>query len=171
MISLATGEFKLDDYGLVIRPNLTFAQFKAGDIQFSPSTPPLKSGNSFYYFTGFMDGLNFDFGIVFNHENIQRLFWTLPGSETISTDDLKLQLPNWLLKATQHSQPYEFEWGYIDPASFDIKGGDLYVLVMFKNAILNLGFRDTKSYYEYLRSELYYANLRQEAYKSKNPKI
>jgi hypothetical protein len=169
MINLATGDFKLDDYGLIIHPNLTFSQFKAGDILFSPPGPPTNLGYSFCYFTAFMDGLNFEFGIHFKFEEIQRLFLYPPESGYVSRDDLKPQLDDWLSKATKHSPPYEFEWGCIRPAEIDIKGGELSIFVMFRNAILDLGFKDMESYYEYWRTELHYANLRTEKLKNKNP--
>jgi len=57
MIQARTGEFKLDDYKLVIHPDLTLSQFKAGDIPLLKASSPDKMGFASCWFNGSIDGL------------------------------------------------------------------------------------------------------------------
>ena len=84
-------------------------------------------------------------------------------------DTSKQQLNEWLLKVIGHPAPYEYAWGTIRPAEFNLRDDTLEISVIFKNGILDLGFREVESYFEYCRMEKHYERLRLERAKSKNP--
>jgi hypothetical protein len=153
MINVKTGEFKLDDCKLVIYPELTFAQFQAGDIPILGSSSPTKMGYASCWFNGTMDGMKAKFTIQFRFEQVQRLIFGLADTKGFPSEELKWRMNGWLLEAIGHPPPYEYDWGLIGSAGIDSHTGEPSIAVMFKSSILDLGFKDVESFYEFHRAQ------------------
>jgi hypothetical protein len=152
MIRAATGEFKLDDYELVIHPELTLPQLKAGDIPIVRTTSPNKMGSVFCWFNGRLDGLEAEFTMRFQFDTLHLLSWELTDCGDFSGEQLKGQLEGWLLKTVGHPPPYEYDWGFIS-CGIDTHSGAPSVGVMFKSSILEMGFNDVAAFYEFHRAQ------------------
>jgi hypothetical protein len=75
MIRADKGEFKLDDYNLVINPELSLAAFRAGDIPISEKWDERKH-SAIYRFRGCIDRMPAMFWITFASEKLCLLrFW------------------------------------------------------------------------------------------------
>lgn len=72
MIRVTVGEFQLDDYKLIIHPELTLSEFRTGDIPVTPIGPETKHSGA-YQFTGIIDGLHARFQIEFGGEHLDKL--------------------------------------------------------------------------------------------------
>lgn len=152
-ICAQTGELKLDDYKLVIHPQLTLSQFKAGDIPIAETSAPNKAGWTSCWFNGTIDRMRAEFTIMFRAEVIQQLFWEMADAEAFSGQELCWRMNGWLLGVMGHPPPYEYEWGFISPAEIDLHTGSPSVGVIFKSKILDMGFSDVHSFYEFRRNE------------------
>jgi len=75
MIRTETGEFKMDDYELIIHPELSREDFVQGDIRISGSEVVTETGFTTYRFAGCLDGFGADFAINFRFENLHRLLF------------------------------------------------------------------------------------------------
>src|ERR1044071_5849107 len=80
MINPNTGEFKLDNYNLVIHPKLSRSEFIAGDIPIERTTP-LETN---FHFSGKINGLNAWFVIRFREEKIEQM--TFGRKETVGIE-------------------------------------------------------------------------------------
>ena len=89
MIQVDKGEFKLDDYGLIIDPELSLATFRAGDIPIL-ETWDEKEHSAMYRFRGSIDGMMSMFWIAFASDKLRQLrFWedvTLYDQRTIDQE-------------------------------------------------------------------------------------
>jgi hypothetical protein len=153
MIRAQTGEFKLDDYKLVIHPQLTLSQFKAGDIPIAKTSEPSKTGWTSCWFSGAIERMKAEFTIMFRAEAIQQLFWEMADAEVLSGEELRSHLNRWLLEVIGHPPPYEYEWGFISPAELDAHSGNPSIGITFKSKILDMGFSDVRSFYEFRRAQ------------------
>lgn len=152
MINVKTGEFKLDDYKIVIHPELTLPQFKAGDIPIIDSTAPTQMGYVSCWFNGTIDGMKSKFTIQFRFEKIQQLIFEIADTKGFSGEELTWRMNGWLLEAIGHRPPYEYAWGTISTAETDAHTGDPSIGVIFKSRILDMGFKDVESFYEFHRA-------------------
>jgi hypothetical protein len=73
MINVATGQIKLDDYGVIFHLDLTLDQFRSSDI------PPLegldeKKYSATYFFNAAIAGLNARFRVFFGYTQLMKLY-------------------------------------------------------------------------------------------------
>lgn len=151
MIRTATGEVKIDDYKLVIHPELTLPQFKAGDIPILKASSTNTMGWTSCWFNGSIDGLESEFTVQFRFQKVQQLIWELANRRDLPGEQLKRRLDGWLLE-TIGQPPYEYSWGFIS-CGIDAHSGVPSIGVTFKNKIVDMGFKDVASFYEFQRTE------------------
>lgn len=72
MIRVTTGEFKLDDYKLIIHSELTLTEFRKGDIPIT-ATVFEKKHSGVYCFAGVIDGMRSKFQIEFGGERLDKM--------------------------------------------------------------------------------------------------
>jgi hypothetical protein len=163
MIRAITGEFKLDDYNLIIHPELTASQFLAGDVPISKKESSNKTGWTVCWFTGVINGMKADFRINFRWEKLCLLGWEPKVGEkrdawtSKSIEDQKHLLDDWLLKVVGSPTPYEYEWGTFGSVA-DMHSGDYSIIVEFKHGLWDRGITDFKSFFNKRRK--YFAKSR-----------
>jgi hypothetical protein len=159
MIRANTGEFKLDDYDLLIHPELTEPQFQVGGIPVLKRHSSSETGWITYWFAGAIDGVKADFTICFKQGKLcllslepkvgdKRDAWA-----TVSGKAQKQFLDDWLIRVVGSPPPYEYEWGSFG-SERDIHTGDFSVAVEFKYGLLDRGITNFKSYFEQRRKRL-----------------
>jgi hypothetical protein len=153
MIRANTGEFKLDDYNLIIHPELTASQFLAVGITLTKTHSSKETGWTTCWFTSAIDGMKADFVICFRWEKLCLLTWEPKIGEkrdawtAMSSADQKQLLDGWLIKVVGSPPPYEYEWGSFG-SERDIHNGDFLITVEYKYGLLDRGITDFKSYFE-----------------------
>jgi len=147
MIRIKTGEFKPDDYKLVIHPELTLSQFKTADIPILKVSSPNKMGWTSLWINGSIDGMKAEFTIQFRFEKLQQLIWEFADSKAFSGAALKWRIDGWLLEVIGSPPPYEYDWGFIS-SGVDLHAGEANIGVTFKHRLLDMGITDFKSFYE-----------------------
>src|SRR5882724_61338 len=93
MINAATGEFGLDDYDLVINPDLSLSDFKSGGLPIQSARFDDTTGFTICCFVGLINGLKAQFRIYFQGEHLhelrfereeQQLLWERLHKETVA---------------------------------------------------------------------------------------
>ena len=107
LINVKTGEFKLDEYRLIIHPDLTLSAFKEGDIPFENLLSNDK-GNISFQFKGKLETLNAVFQIYFTREVLYRFSVFFDKGYKLEQGD---PINNWLTKVTGQTPPFEYDWG------------------------------------------------------------
>ena len=107
LINLKTGEFKLDEYSLIIHPNLTLTAFKGGGIPLEDLLSNEKGEISFR-FNGKLETLNAVFHIYFTRGVLYRLSVFFGKEYNLEQGD---PINDWLTKITGQPPPFEYEWG------------------------------------------------------------
>lgn len=73
MAGVNTGEFKIDEYSLIIHPELKLSEFRSGDI-YPVATRSETKHSGDYDFAGVIDGLRAKFQIAFVQEHLCKLY-------------------------------------------------------------------------------------------------
>lgn len=107
LINLKTGEFKLDEYDLIIHPDLTMSAFKAGDIPFEELLSNEKGEISFR-FNGNLETLDAIFHIYFTRGVLHRFSVFFDERYKLGQGG---PISDWLTKLTGHAPPFEYDWG------------------------------------------------------------
>src|ERR1700677_3267633 len=153
MINLKTGEFKLDEYNLVIHPDLTLSQFKASGISFKELIIN-ETGDASFEFTGSLETLKTVFHIEFTQEALFRFRIHFDKRYKLGPGK---RIDDWLAKVTGENPPFEYEWGCLITELDARSDNDFSVLT--KNSILDHGkkvyprYYDVKSFYTLRHSE------------------
>jgi hypothetical protein len=150
MINLKTGEFKLDEYNLVIHPDLTLFEFKAGDIPFQEGYASPEGAASFL-FKGKLETLDAQFSILFDKQIFCVLSVIFDEKYNLGPGD---KIEAWLTQITGEPLPFEYEWGCLGT---DVGGKDNSDFsVVTKYSILE---NCKRSYPKYNNLKDFYASL------------
>lgn len=153
MINLETGEFKLDEYSLIIHPDLRLSTFKAGDVPFEELLSNEK-GEASFEFKGSLETLKALFQIEFTQEALFRFRIYFDQKYKLGPEK---PIEHWLTKITGESPPFEYEWGCL-VTEMDVRSDNDFS-VLTKYGILDCGksgypkFFDVKSFYALRHSE------------------
>jgi hypothetical protein len=153
LINLKSGEFKLDEYDLVIHPDLTLSAFKVSGIPFKELLSNEK-GEASFEFKGSLKTLKALFQIEFTQEVLFRFRIYFDQKYKLGPGK---RIEDWLTKTTGESPPFEYEWGCLITELDARSDNDFSALT--KYSILNLGrniyprYFEVKSFYELRHSE------------------
>jgi hypothetical protein len=145
MINLKNGIFKLDEYNLIIHPELTLSAFKASDIQFGKILSNSKKEVSFE-FKAHLEKFEGLFQIYFSMEKLFRLRIYFDKIYGLSAGKA---IEDWLVATSGESMPFEYEWGCLLTEADERSDNDFSILMKYE--ILALGFHDVESFYKLRR--------------------
>jgi hypothetical protein len=143
MINLKKGEFKLDEYKLVIHPDLALSSFKASDIPLEELLSNEKGEISFE-FKASLEALEATFQMFFAREVFYRLRIYFDKKYKLGPGK---PIEDWLTKVTGEFPPFEYGWGCLLTEIDDRSDNDFSVLTKYN--ILALGFRNVESFYNF----------------------
>ena len=87
MIQIKTGEFRLDDYNLVIHPSLSLSEFRAGDIPILETNFIESSKYTTLLFSGTIEKIDVSFAIQFEAETLLSLRFGRIETKAIMTNE------------------------------------------------------------------------------------
>src|SRR5579863_2802365 len=151
VINISNGEIKLDDCEMVIHPGLTPEQFVAGNSAGVKHCAADKNGYVRHCFRGDLHHLQASFWIYFRFGKLQQLVLSFSDTEKLPNDDAGQRMNDWLQQLVGQPPPYEYDWGCISVA--DGRREHTGIAVSYRDSILNLGFKDVETYYEYIGYE------------------
>ena len=175
MINVNTGEFKWDEFSLVVHPELTLSEFLDSDIPVPDTDWSPAEEATQLYFVGNINGLHGYVGIFFYQGRLHRLAMQRVEQKELRKrafmawnnykdferrnaerakwvpliarlqEDHKIRNDQWLVEVIGKPPPYIFDWGHILSCRDERVDDNAVIYCRFKYSFLDHGFPDVIS--------------------------